>query len=117
MYFRSLRKIVVVMILISGCLAGNGGTSSYASSGKNSTASASAGGLDAMFVLDVSYSMNQTDKDRIADEVIRMFMDMSGGKKPGWASWPTTTGSPLLSRSRILRLPAHDSNYGARSTA
>lgn len=115
MYFRSLRKIVVVIILISGCLAGNGGTSSYASSGKNN--SASAGGLDAMFVLDVSYSMNQTDKDRIADEVIRMFMDMSGGKKPGWASWPTTTGSPLLSRSRILRLPAHDSNYGARSTA
>lgn len=79
MYFRSLRKIVVVIILISGCLAGNGGTSSYASSGKNN--SASAGGLDAMFVLDVSYSMNQTDKDRIADEVIRMFMDMSGGQK------------------------------------
>ncbi|CAI6065464.1 hypothetical protein PAECIP112173_01962 [Paenibacillus sp. JJ-100] len=38
-------------------------------------------GLDAMFVLDVSYSMNETDKDRIAEEVIHMFMDMSSGPK------------------------------------
>ncbi|MEY8746892.1 VWA domain-containing protein [Bacillales bacterium AN1005] len=38
-------------------------------------------GLDAMFVLDVSYSMNETDKDRIAEEVIHMFMDMSSEPK------------------------------------
>jgi Mg-chelatase subunit ChlD len=34
-------------------------------------------GVDAVFVMDTSYSMNATDQDRIAAEVIKMFMDMS----------------------------------------
>ncbi|PUA39416.1 VWA domain-containing protein [Paenibacillus elgii] len=34
-------------------------------------------GFDAVFVMDVSYSMNATDRDRIAAEVTKMFMDMS----------------------------------------
>lgn len=36
-----------------------------------------ASGVDAMFVLDTSHSMRITDQDGIANEVIRMFMDMS----------------------------------------
>ncbi|UHA72248.1 vWA domain-containing protein [Paenibacillus sp. 481] len=45
-----------------------------------STASAEAEqdiGIDAMFVLDTSYSMNETDEERISAEVIKMFIDMS----------------------------------------
>ncbi|MGG3872006.1 vWA domain-containing protein [Brevibacillus laterosporus] len=34
-------------------------------------------GNDAMFVLDASYSMRDTDKEGIAAEVVRLFMDMS----------------------------------------
>ncbi|NEW09808.1 VWA domain-containing protein [Paenibacillus sp. SYP-B3998] len=34
-------------------------------------------GVDAVFVMDSSYSMNATDRDRIASEVVKMFMDMS----------------------------------------
>ncbi|WP_028590049.1 vWA domain-containing protein [Paenibacillus massiliensis] len=34
-------------------------------------------GYDAVFVLDTSYSMRETDHDEIASEVINMFMDMS----------------------------------------
>ncbi|OPH46683.1 hypothetical protein BC351_14450 [Paenibacillus ferrarius] len=34
-------------------------------------------GIDAVFVIDNSYSMNATDPNRVAAEVIKMFMDMS----------------------------------------
>lgn len=37
----------------------------------------SSSGVDAMFVLDISHSMRETDQEGIANEVIRMFMDMS----------------------------------------
>jgi hypothetical protein len=49
-------------------------------SGPNYRVSAEPGpvnGVDAMFVMDTSYSMNDTDKDRIASEVMNMFIDMS----------------------------------------
>ncbi|OXM85455.1 hypothetical protein CF651_15360 [Paenibacillus rigui] len=34
-------------------------------------------GVDAVFVMDTSFSMNATDQERIAAEVVNMFMDMS----------------------------------------
>lgn len=41
----------------------------------------SAQGIDAVFVMDVSYSMNETDKEGIASEVVNMFMDMSDSER------------------------------------
>ncbi|MBN3524108.1 VWA domain-containing protein [Paenibacillus apiarius] len=38
-------------------------------------------GIDAVFVMDVSYSMNETDKEGIAAEVVNMFMDMSDSER------------------------------------
>ncbi|MNI03442.1 von Willebrand factor type A domain protein [compost metagenome] len=37
--------------------------------------------FDAIFVLDTSYSMNHSDPSRIANEVIRMFMDISDASR------------------------------------
>ncbi|RAJ03201.1 von Willebrand factor type A domain-containing protein [Paenibacillus pabuli] len=72
------KKILLSLLMISILIpAGNIG-SMYAESSVKTHAYE---GLDAMFVLDVSYSMNETDKDRIAEEVIHMFMDMSSGPK------------------------------------
>lgn len=51
--------------------------SSYNDTSRSYAESMSAQEADVVFVLDNSFSMNQTDQDRIALEVIHMFMDMS----------------------------------------
>ncbi|CAH1189920.1 hypothetical protein PAECIP111893_00018 [Paenibacillus plantiphilus] len=49
-------------------------------------------GYDAVFVLDTSYSMNDTDPDNIASEVINMFIDMTEAKRTriGFAAYNHT---------------------------
>lgn len=78
MIILKFKKVTLFLLLLSLLLpAWDIGVSHAESSVKTQSYE----GLDAMFVLDVSYSMNETDKDRIAEEVIHMFMDMSSGPK------------------------------------
>lgn len=60
-------------------------------------------GFDAVFVLDTSYSMNSTDKEQTAGEVINMFMDMSmaGRTRIGFVAYnhQIVAAAPLTSIS------------------
>lgn len=69
--------------------------------------------FDAIFVLDTSYSMNHADPDKMAGEVVRMFMDISDASRTriGFAAYnhqivksmPLTPISVASKRDEIKR--------------
>ncbi|WP_068777109.1 VWA domain-containing protein [Paenibacillus sp. FJAT-26967] len=65
-------------------------------------------GLDAMFVLDTSFSMNQTDKDGIASEVVKMFMDLqgTGNSRAGYVAY----NDKIVSSLPLSELTSGDRN-------
>ncbi|MGG4394562.1 vWA domain-containing protein [Paenibacillus thiaminolyticus] len=77
--FKGLAAAIALIVLWS---SGGGAAPAFAADKAASpAANAASQGIDAVFVMDVSYSMNETDKDGIAAEVINMFMDMSDPAK------------------------------------
>ncbi|MGW9127345.1 vWA domain-containing protein [Paenibacillus chitinolyticus] len=67
-------------------------------------------GLDAMFVLDTSFSMNETDKDGIAAEVVKMFMDLEG-------TGQSRVGYVAYNDKIVSSLPLSDLGSSDRSNA